>query len=146
MPLTQDLPDATMPCRLQHSSSAAAYASLDAARVGEGLYPQLVEAACLLAIDPSPRVAHAGRLALRTADVELIPVSTAASSAPASSLAPARELPACLHPLPQTLHMSCLSVMCLCAVPSSSAPNPASSLCLCTRAACSSVSVLAWDA
>lgn len=79
---------------MQHSSSSAAYASLDAARVGEGLYPQLVEAACLLAIDPSPRVAHAGRMALRTADVELIPVSTAASSAPASSLAPARE-PCC---------------------------------------------------
>ena len=82
--------------RLHQSASSAAYATQDAARVGEGLYPQLVEAACLLAIDASPPVAHAGRLALRTAEVELIPVSTAAaSSGPATSLASARELLGC---------------------------------------------------
>ena len=36
--MPHDHPDTVMPCRLQHSSLAAAYASLNAARVGEGLY------------------------------------------------------------------------------------------------------------
>ena len=49
------------------------YASADAARVGEGLYSQLVEATCLLASDPFPRVARLGKAALLVADVELVP-------------------------------------------------------------------------
>ena len=39
--------------------------------MGEGLYPQLVQAACLLATDPFPRVARLGKAALLMAEVEL---------------------------------------------------------------------------
>ena len=49
------------------------YASADAARVGEGLYHQLVQAACLLAQDPFPRVNQLGKAALLLAGVELTP-------------------------------------------------------------------------
>ena len=49
------------------------YASADAARVGEGLYHQLVQAACLLAQDPFPRVSQLGKAALLVAGVELTP-------------------------------------------------------------------------
>ena len=79
-------------CRMQRSGSGG-FASADAARVGGGLYSNLLEAACMMATDPSPRVAHAGRGALRTADLELVPVATSAASlnTQTTTLAPARE-------------------------------------------------------
>ena len=54
------------------------YASADAARVGGGLYKHLLQAACTLATDPAPKVARVGKAALRVADVELAPLTTAA--------------------------------------------------------------------
>lgn len=57
---------------------SGSYASADAARVGGGLYKHLLQAACTLATDPAPKVARIGKAALRVADVELAPISTAA--------------------------------------------------------------------
>lgn len=48
------------------------YRTADAARVGGGLYAHLLDAACVLATDPSPRVAQMGNTALRVARVELV--------------------------------------------------------------------------
>ena len=49
-----------------------ASSSAEAAQVRGGLYLAVVEALCTLATDPSPRVAAAGRAALRAANVEII--------------------------------------------------------------------------
>eukprot|EP00887_Chlorella_sp_A99_P005702 scaffold1.g5702.t1 len=66
---------------LEASIRLGAYASADAARVGGGLYLAVVEALCTLATDPSPRVAAAGRAALKAANVELVPVSAGCGGA-----------------------------------------------------------------
>ncbi len=58
------------------------FASADAARVGGGLYAAIVDALVLLAMDPAPLVARAGRAALRAADVEIVAVAAPPSPEP----------------------------------------------------------------